>query len=100
MPYNVKNPPADLKKRIKKKYPKAGIKDVRQFAHVFNSAYKESGSEEQAFSRAWGVLKKKMKKSSHKILNNIVKLAMILEDADLSEESMELIKLTKKYISR
>jgi len=95
MPYNVKNPPADLKKRIKKKYPGAKAKDIRQFAHIFNSAYEETGSEEQAFSRAWGVLKKTMKKSSSSIQGEIVKLAKLLEEDDLSVEALELLRITK-----
>ncbi len=61
MPYNLKNPPKDLKKRIKKRYPKATKKDIRQFIHIFNASIKDGDEESAAFSKAWGVLKRKSK---------------------------------------
>ena len=35
MPYSLSNPPKDLVKRIKKRHPKAGKKEIKQFIHVF-----------------------------------------------------------------
>jgi hypothetical protein len=67
MPYSVKNPPKDLVKKIKKRHPKAGMNEVRQFIHVFNRSIKDGDSESRAYAKAWGVLNKSKKlKSSHR----------------------------------
>ena len=60
MPYDPKNPPADLVEKIKKRHPKATDSDVRQWIHVFNGTMAEEGDEEAAFRNAWGVLKKRL----------------------------------------
>ena len=66
MPFNLKNPPSDLKKKIKKRHPNAGAKEIRQFMHIFNSVLKNTNSEAAAFSQAWGQLNsnKKLESSS------------------------------------
>lgn len=70
MPYSVKNPPKDLKKKIKKRHPKATINEIRQFIHVFNNSISEGESEARAFAKAWGVLNQNKKlKSSHQKTN-------------------------------
>lgn len=68
MPYNSKNPPKHLVKRIKKRHPKAGAKEIRQFIAVFNGAVADGDGEATAFAKAWGVLNKnkKLKSSHHK----------------------------------
>lgn len=70
MPYSTKKPPKDLVKKIKKRHPKAGMNEVRQFIHVFNAAKKKGESEARAFAKAWGVLNENEKlKSSHEKTN-------------------------------
>lgn len=70
MPYSLSNPPKKLVKKIKKRHPKAGKKEVKQFIHIFNSAIKDGDGEATAFAKAWGVLNKNKKlKSSHRKTN-------------------------------
>lgn len=67
MPYSASRPPKDLKKKIKKRHPKATKNEIKQFIHVWNSVYEKTNSEAAAFSQAWGVLNKNKKlKSSHR----------------------------------
>lgn len=67
MPYSANKPPKDLKKKIKKRHPKATKNEIKQFIHVWNSVYEKTNSEAAAFSQAWGVLNKNKKlKSSHR----------------------------------
>lgn len=100
MPYSVSRPPKDLKKRIKKKYPKATKNDIRQFIHVFNSAYKKTKSESDAFAQAWGVLKKKKKsKKKSELISSLVKIANALDEKGFSSEASELDSLISSIVS-
>lgn len=67
MAYSVSNPPKALVKRIKKRHPKAGKKEIKQFVHVFNGALADGDGESSAYAKAWGVLNnnKKLKSSHH-----------------------------------
>ena len=87
MPYSAKKPTKELTKRIKSKYPKASKKDIRKFIHVFNSAWAAGDDEAKCFSKAWGVLKKKKKKTSSQFLEQLYKLANILDREQLFAEA-------------
>lgn len=70
MPFNPKKPPKDLKKKIKKRHPDAGAKEIRQWIYVFNAAIENGESEARAFAKAWGVLNQNDKlKDSHRKTN-------------------------------
>jgi hypothetical protein len=94
MPFNPKKPPADLKKKIKKKYPKATAKQIRQFIHIFNTVYEETESEQKAFSQAWGVLKQNVKKSS--IIEKLVKVATVCDENQLFDIAKVLDTICEK----
>lgn len=81
MPFNPKKPPKDLKKKIKKRHPKAGAKEIRQWMHVFNNAIKDGESEARAFAKAWGVLNRSSK----------------LKDSHVKTNPKETIKQVKKW---
>jgi cation transport regulator ChaB len=83
MPYNAKKPTKDLISRIKKKHPKATKKDIRKFIHVFNSSFKDDGDESKAFAKAWGSIKKSKKKKAYDLLEQLYKLANLLDEEKL-----------------
>lgn len=60
MPYNPDSPDPVIVARIKKRWPCATDKDVRQWVHVWNSTYERYGDEARAFACAWGVLEKRL----------------------------------------
>ncbi len=97
MPYSPKKPPKDLKKKIKKKYPKASAKDIRQFIHIFNSSIKAGDPESKAFSKAWGSLKKKKAKKKSMVLNHLTKLASHLDQNGFYTEA-DVIDLLLKSL--
>lgn len=94
MPYSLSRPPKDLKKRLKKTYPKITANEIRQFIHVFNSVYKKHKDEERAFASAYAALKrnKKLKKKKKSKANDkLAKLALHLEGI-ISEDQLNRLK--------
>lgn len=94
MPYDPKNPPKDLKKKIKKLYPNAKEKNFRQFVYIFNSSIKAGDDESIAFAKAWGTLKNNKKLKKKKSFQEFDLLEGGLSDNDsLSEFDLkELLK--------
>ena len=103
MPYSVKNPPKALVKRIKKRHPKAGKKEVKQFIHVFNGAIADGDGESTAYAKAWGVLNnnKKLKSSHHKTDPTKTKKETKKQDKKTKKKSSydKLIDLSNTLIS-
>ena len=98
MPYSLSRPSKDLKKRLKKTYPKITANEIRQFIHVFNSVYKKHKDEERAFASAYAALKrnkKLKKKKKSKAYDKIAKLANYLDGII----DVEKLKRIKKLIS-
>ncbi len=93
MPYSVKHPPKELKRRLKKKYPDATAKQIRLFVHVWNSVFKESKDESKAFASAWSQLKRSMKKKKASVEDQVLELSSELKKLGLDNESEYLIKL-------
>lgn len=48
--------PADIRKKVKKRHPDAGVKEMRQFMAVFDGAKDNGESDSRAYAKAWGVL--------------------------------------------
>jgi hypothetical protein len=48
--------PSDIRKKIKKRHPDAGIKEMHQFMAVFDGAKNNGESDSRAYAKAWGVL--------------------------------------------
>ena len=97
MPYNAKKPDKETITRIKGKYPEATIKDVKQWISVFNASKKSGDKEDECFSKAWGVLKKKFKKNKKKadelISDRIFKLSSELSELGYDLDSLNITEL-------
>jgi hypothetical protein len=66
MAFSVSRPKKKLREAIKKRHPNAKENEIKQFIHVWNNVFEQSGSEARAFASAWGVLNKNKKlESSH-----------------------------------
>jgi hypothetical protein len=126
MPFNLKNPPKDLRKKIKKRHPDATKNEIKQFIHVWNSVYDRTGSEARAFAQAWGVLnqnsnlesshrksnKKETKKNVRKwerknkikvkkksfLIAELIKIANHFDDLLLADDSESIDEFIKKNI--
>lgn len=96
MPYSLKSPPKDLKKKIKKRHPDATQNEIKQFIHVFNGAKSDGDSDARAYAKAWGILNQNKKLEDSHVRTNKKETIKEINKQERKEKRKKKSKKRKK----